>query len=1240
MMNFTTEQQQAIETHDRNVIVVAGAGSGKTRVLVSRYLALLEAHDWDINALVAITFTNKAAQEMRDRVRQQLQERVAASETADQRERWSVLLSTMDSARIATIHSLCAGILRANAAQVGIDPRFRVLEPVESETLLKDVIERIVFQLTESDASEPMLRLFTEYELSDVQDALLALVLAHPNLPEMPRTPPELLAWWHELWARSTRSLIHLLSIGSTVTETLEWLSQTSQPANDKLTNSVHDAMNALTTLRDYQVGDPLESALDPLNAIAALAVGSRGSPKAWGGSEAAEDVRIRLREIKAWAKEMLKVIPPPPDTASDHLAAELIPLWIALIERVQAAYRSLKLNEDLLDFTDLERMSVELLTHDPNVAERYIGTAFKHVLVDEFQDTNTDQWAIIERLTDPTRSSDGEAARLFIVGDPKQSIYAFRGADVRVFDQVRDLLNRLPANQPAAEIPLVKSFRTHQPLVNAFNGIFERLMVRDPHSIIGAYEVEYGKPMTAHRTEPPVNIPPITLLLIDEHERDALSGAYLVKDGGKGLRRISADDKRAWEAAEIAKHLKTLITAQHPIYDRETGTHRPIQYGDVALLFQTMNNVLIYEEALRGQGIDYVTIAGHGYYNRPEVQDVLALLQTLHNIGDDLALATALRSPMFGLSDEALYALRLYHDPRTGKRPRLWDALQVAAEHNTNRYLPDQDRAAVNAAYRIFKALSATAGRVTIFALIRDALAQTGYLATLSALPDGERRRANVEKLLTEALNSGHVTLSAFVPYLRDMSSREFRESEAETDIGQAVQLMTVHASKGLEFPLVVLPDASWIRGYGGKPPLLRLDDHYGLICRVPESPEHAAPDHRSPLPFIYQQIKNIQNRVQEAERKRLLYVAMTRAQDHLLISGWVKGTENAVGWKSNGWLDWLLAVLDLRDEQLDPQIPTRTIQRDWGTFQVHYPVERLHENSLTRDAESNANLWEHDRVQKRLPFDIRAKIPPLVEPLPPMGDRYAYNLSATDIGDLGSAEYDMRSGKRFRQRVDQDAPDRVRTVSNPKVIVPARILGDIVHEALRWWHFPDDENDLTAELTSYAWKHGIVEPQRIASAIGEARSWLRGVQNTSVYHWQNEAQHVFRELPFIYKTDKRVIHGIVDVLLQKADGTWVIVDYKSSTIKGYSGYDEAERANKHLLENHVKRYHLQVGVYAVAVERFLRARGLVVNAQEIKVYIHYLRYKVVTQVTYADWVNAVAQLEKKIGKVLEVDG
>jgi ATP-dependent helicase/nuclease subunit A len=1180
-MKYTPDQARAIDIRDHNLIVIAGAGSGKTRVLVERYLALLDANpDWPLNALVAITFTKKAAEEMRDRVRQGLENRLYAASEPTEIDRWTALFSQIDSARIDTIHGLCADLLRANAAEARLDPDFEVLDEVDAAILLEDTVDTVLVALAASD--DPALELLTEYDSRTLQHTLTDEALLLASLKQ--HSPEEVLDYWRAMWEEEAVRRFD---------DFCRWLdgADTYEPVErDRLGEHWQTCLQAINRIQNSAI---LAERLGACGEIADVDL-RVGSATAWGGKKALRQSKDALKAIREYARDVMRAVGDPPG-GDEERAAQLTPLWVSLIRRVSAAYRQAKTEQSLLDFNDLEQMTSDLLKNR-SVQARYRNAEFRHLLVDEFQDTNDTQWQIIQRLAGTDRQGS-----MFVVGDQKQSIYAFRGADVSVFGQVRDQI----VAAGGKEIPLAISFRTHQPLVTCFNELFARLLVRDPHSPVAAYQVERGGEMAAHRTAPPQDSPPLELLLIDRYQYDD-EGQPIPDEEGK-VKALSADDRRRWEALEIAQRLRAMVESGALVYDKETGENRPVDYGDMALLFRSLRQVTLYEEAFKAVGLPFVTVAGRGYYDRQEVWDLLNLLRALYNPADDLSLAVALRSPLFGLSDDALLALRLPDDGAQSPPGSLWEALT-----NRGESLSPVERERATFARACLDELRAVAGRVTISELLRAALERTGYLAVLSGLPDGPRRRGNVEKLLEIAQTSGKVTLGAFSQYLRDMSEREARESEAVIDVSGAVNIMTVHASKGLEFPVIVLADASWERGSGQRDTVI-WDDQFGLGCKV------YADSGDLVMPFGYRQVAQRQELRDEAERLRLLYVAATRAGDYLLVSGRAQ-QDKEQNWKSSGWLDLLLDALELRHEVQPTE--ERVLDRPWGQVRIYAP------GRWPQEMVSVAAAGEQTGWQIRAPA-VDPMAPPLLAAVASPPETRARHLSATHIADLGGVK---RAGdpleqrqhrERFRRMVLQDAPDFVEEIrSSGERRVTRRQIGEIVHLALQHWQLPD-QPDLHELLYSYAWRQGITDHISCYEAASQAYRLLATFKNSDMYRLIDNARQVYRELPFIYERDGYIIHGIIDVLLQTAGGEWVIVDYKTGRV--------APPVDDETLRQDARRYHLQVGVYADAVREQLGE-----NAR--RVYIHYVRYNRQVHIHEDEWRDTLA--ETLTAHILEVIG
>lgn len=1183
-MEPTREQHDAIHISDKNLIVVAGAGSGKTRVLVERYLQLLEDNpDWRLNALVAITFTREAAFEMRQRLRQELEKRSQESDA----DHWARHLSQLDSARIDTIHGLCAGLLRANAAQAGVDPRFEVLDENASAIMLDDIVQDAL-----ATVEAPLSQLFAHYDSFRIDQALRQLNLINAEYAPAPDDPETLFRQWEREWSDDVFKARDQL-LGCEEFADIETLAPI--PIDDKLSQLIEayrqylmeiaraeDATVAIQLMRDcYSDG----------------AVGNKGSASAWGGTEAKKLAADSVRDIRARIKDTLEEIGDPPGNL-DRATAALLPLWHQLLQQVKMAYRERKWESAQLDFDDLERLAAELLQND-EVQERYRQAEFRHLLVDEFQDTNAAQWRIISALADLQQGGS-----LFVVGDPKQSIYQFRGADVSVFNTVRDQI----ANRESGRVlQLSTSFRSHRPLVGQFNTLFRELLVRDESSPVKQYEVVFDKPMQAFRDKAPA-LPAITLQLLDSEtlDDDERSGAR------SGRRRSRADSVREWEAYEISEHINRMVKEKRPVYDKAKRETRPMQYRDVAVLFQSMTKLPLYEEVFKSQGIPFLAVAGRGYFDRQEVWDLLDLLRFLHNPADSLALATVLRSPIFAFSDDLLFALRLPRAEDADSPTPLWRALHIAAEQPLAG-VTEADLPLMSQALDMLGELLRLAGRVTIAELLRRALTLTNYQAILTGLPDGDRRRGNIEKLLELAEDSGKITLGKFSQYLADLSAREAREGEVPLEPGDAVRLMTVHASKGLEFPLAVLADASWERGNWGAP-TLHVDPQFGLSCSV-----YSAESNEYENGFAHRRNTKLQALKEAAEHKRLLYVAATRAQDYLLISGAVKQKTDG-GLNARGWLKFLLPVLGINDAPCEPD---ESRQFAGYPLRIRMPPAPPPPERLRPPAGAAATSWDYDADSDKHP----PLMPPLIKSLPSASGLGPRHITATQIAHLGAYRHENNAEERrhlagsFRDIVSTGmSEDDYEMTFAPRRNWEKRI-GRILHEVLRFAEFSADAPVSDQMIRAIAWENGLTSSAALPPAIREIRTMLREYKDSETLRWIDNARAadrpVFTELPFMLRAEARVIHGVMDVLLRRSDDEWVIIDYKTNQV--------AEGA----FAEHAKRFRLQLGVYAAAAKEQL---GLAVPPLA---FIHYLRGSQMIELSSEDCQRELNRLESTIGEL-----
>lgn len=1159
-MQFTLEQQAAINTIDRNVIVTAGAGSGKTSVLVTRFMHLLEQNpDWNLLNIVAITFTEKAAREMRERIRHAIRAKISSADISEQeRQRWQSLENQLDSARISTIHGLCSRILRANPVEASLDPRFEVLDEVDAATLQDDVIEFAMG--TAVDSGETWTELLPLYEVRNVRRILKGFI-GLGWLDDVLQEDFDGAALWSR-WASLQQEINEQAMLD--VLNDRDFLDalnaiQGPFPAGDKLSDICRGVEQQCATLN----GGNLDEAVAAINKLASEIKVNVGSKDSWGGKDILDAVKADLKRVREKAQDVQKRLYPPL-TDVDEVALEYCGYWRDAILSVRQMYQQTKADRQALDFDDLEQKTMQLLRDYRAVSERYNHPEygeFKHIMVDEFQDTNDAQRQIVYALCGIDAYS-AQPGKLFVVGDPKQSIYAFRGADVSVFQRVREEIIAASGER----VNLSRSFRTHDRLVQSFNRIFEAIMRRE-NDLARDYSVEF-EAMDAHRPTEFLDLPPVHMIVIRKPEDVEMDTA----------------ERRRWEAIEIGRHIKNMVDNEMPVYNKREGIYRPVTYDDVAILFRAMTNVNLYEDAFQQMGIPYLTVAGRGYFDQQEIYDLRNLLRALHNPADDLALASALRSPLFNFSDDLLLALRLRTNKQADRYPMsLWTALFWQNEPLPHWVdLPAGELEKIAFARDVLDVMHAMAGRVTIGELLNQALDLTGFEATLISLENGIRRRANVLKFLDVARDSQRVSLGSFNAYLADLVAAQAREGEAPLEPEGTVTLMTVHKSKGLEFPVIVLADASY-SGRNITDPVM-LTAEFGIAPNTPAMEEEK--------PFIYELSRQFRADQEYAESKRLFYVGATRAQDSLIISG-----QQNSRWKGS-WLYWLLEELEIDDT--------------WPDVSIHEPVEIP--DAILRETVSMSGWDMLDAV------DVTPANPVNVAPLLETTPQYIppiRHVSASHLEILGRVKDDgsVLRPEDFRRRVLRGAPPPIKPIvyDVDPTDIPPYITGNIVHRAIQVRL--KREHDVDEILRGYAWDEGLTREDSIEEAVHQARLLLEHYWGSEIHQWLLEADTIRQEIEFVFRKVDYLIHGVIDTLIYH-EGRWKVIDYKT------------DMTTPQFVSKAARRYLYQMGAYAEAVYEMM--------GEIPEVHLYFLRPQVRYPIPESDWRQAIDTLNFEIDELL----
>ena len=866
------EQAAAAYEINKHVSVTAGPGSGKTTVLVERYVHILREHSLSIDQIVAITFTNRAANEMHERLRSELNHMLRIADE-EERRRWLNYKRTLDGAVITTIHGFCARMLREFPIEARVDPQFLLLDEHRAAMMLELIVEEVLSEFISNGHAEisrltlgvgrgrlaaALAQLYREARGQglSLEDLAIATGRVHATEEDHARALEEL-----------ERMMAEFLGVRRTtktaMTNQAEVLAAWTEA--QKLLKSIPSHEN----LADY----------------CRLVEGFRANrPQA--RPPVADHVKA-LDEL-VWGKELQGRVP---QVCLDLFARQYALEMVNLLLRVDQRLNEEKQKISALDFDDLELRTLSLLER-PEVIAR-TSERYRFFLVDEFQDTNAVQRVLLERLA---LAKGRRPANLFIVGDRKQSIYGFRGADVDVFREMTATL--LAAG--GEEKPLQLNFRSHPPLIEFFNHLFARLF-QVPDDVpaseyknldqLGYVKHEKSEPQRELRDEGPL----VELMITTK--------ASLEDDPR------AEQDSRVLDAQQIARRIITF-----------TRGPNAIKYGDIALLFRAMTQVQIYESVFRRANIPYQTVLGRGFYEREEITDLIQLLRFLDNKTDEIALAAVLRSPLCGLSDNALLALRCAPtleevdntDPSRGftATRKLYTALRHHAEI---AFISDEEHELLDRASKLISELVDRRHHYPIQELLRFAVAESEYMTVVAANFDGAQRLANVERLFTLAArfeSSGTHLIRDFVRYVKEFEAIGSRESEGQIDqAADAVRLMTIHQAKGLEFPIVVIPDLQRLSRVATDNWVL-LDRHQGLTLKVPDGRGNLVAG------CTYSNFEKRHAWREQFESMRLLYVAASRAEDRLILSG-VTDEIATLGSKNDSWLKWIWQSLDLQDRR-----------------------------------------------------------------------------------------------------------------------------------------------------------------------------------------------------------------------------------------------------------------------------------------------------------------------------------
>jgi len=871
MSNLTRTQQKALAL-DKHVSVTAGAGSGKTKILIERFLKIVLDDHKKIHRILAITFTNKAAGEMRGRLSSEINNLLEIETGQTARQKLLYIRDRLNSAAVSTIHSFCAKILREFPLECGLSPDINELDELQNIVLKQQAVEKTFSKINSLAAEEIRVEwvpLFKTLGSSRVKNMLI-VALGSPYsmdriLEQFKNTSAEsYLQFLNDKWLELIKVSLPPVDFDSFAGQVRSIL-KNDNTADKKekalqIQKILENYLSVLgkeenTELEHFAAFVKLTAALTTNDGTAYKNLAHLGTKKSWS-SESGEILTALNGDCSVYSAALAELNIGLPAGEIDRIWFELFERFLELYKKTRNIYRQLKADSAGIDFEDLQLLTLKLLSENDAVRSEIVSR-YDYIMVDEFQDTNELQWEIIRRLA-AENDSLGQN-NLFVVGDPKQSIYGFRDADIRVFQSVRKQFAEAAGETAEEEydgnVVFEDSFR-FLPRLNSFiNFQFSHTLQQ---SAGNPFEISY-QPLNAKRDVPDSGW--AGLALLDENETDY-----------------------------IAETITVLIKEGRPcfVFQDDEEVERPVQYGDIAILLRSRNNLLDIEQSLRRLNIPYKTAGGTGFWQRQEIFDFYHLLRFLNNPDDDFALIGVLRSRMIMLSDALLYFLA------KEEGPHYLDKIRQAQDSSN---FSEEEKTELHDLHQLLHKWVSCRDRMTLSALLDMILDDIQLKTQLMSQINGEQLAANAAKLIESAQffdESGPGGLQEFISRTDDLIEMEMREGEAQINLEDSgtVKIMTIHAAKGLQFPVVFVP---FINSQVKKSRTVMLDSDLGMAVKMKNN------DH-----LLYRLLRSRMLQKESAEAKRLFYVAATRASNYLFISACAE--EGKI--KNGTALSWMIDV------------------------------------------------------------------------------------------------------------------------------------------------------------------------------------------------------------------------------------------------------------------------------------------------------------------------------------------
>lgn len=1229
-LTFTDDQWKAIWASGKDILVSAAAGSGKTKVLITRMIekVINEQDRMDIDELLVVTFTNAAAAEMRHRMGEALEEAIALNPDSVHLRRQ---LNLLNKAQISTLHSFCQNVVRQYAYLLDIDPGFRVADSTEAALLRDDTIGHVLEEAYSAEDPEAVYRLVDSFT-SDRDDRSIETLIS--RLYDYSRVHPEPEKWLQLI------PLQYEIEDSKTIDD-LEFIS----PLKTTIRHTLEEAAALTTDLRRIaqmpEGPSPLEATAETDllwidEAIRRITIGTWeetyeffGTLK-WARAGAikkdscdeelatrAKGIRDKVKKIVNDLSEAYFIRTPSRLLAEIKLMEPVMHTLIQLVIDFGKRFEKSKIERGIVDFSDLEHYALRILSVEkdgelvPSEIALDYQNRFKEVLVDEYQDTNVLQETIVGFV----KKGSVENGNLFMVGDVKQSIYGFRLAEPQLFlGKYNDFTET--GEDTGLKIDLNANFRSRTEVLDATNFIFSQIMGLRVGDIDydDAAALKYG-------AKYPEKDMPAQLTVLYEDDEDDLDESEIELDG-ETLKSSQA------EARYMINKIQNLMDSGAEVTDAFTDKRRPLEYRDIVILMRSMTWSGEIVEEFKLAGIPIYANLSKGYFEAIEVMIVLNTLRVIDNPYQDIPLASVLRSPFIGMTENELAGIRL-----AAKNEPFYEALKRFIATEGSGIEPETQKK-LQKFFIHFEEWRNLARRGSLSDLIWQVYTDTYYYEMVGAMPNGKQRQANLRALHDRAIEYEKTSFRGLFRFLRFVDRMRKRgddlgEARSLTETENVVRLMTIHSSKGLEFPYV------FIAGMGRKfnkmdfNEAYLFDQHFGLAVKAVD------PDNRityTSLPFLA--MKEKKELEMRAEEMRILYVAMTRAKEHLELIASVKDIEREIGnWQDAQLIDPLLMLPEYTRSRANSYLdwigPALARHTDFGKFDilqggqfVEHPstwqidalpfssvVNVLRIEELDEQSDSDENVLPDESMNRSLSSEKKEELKALV------AHRFdwTYDYTASTLKRSKQTVSELKRLAILEQQVDGDSfmdvslnePDKPTEVSTAylhsrpafmqvRALSPAEI-GTAMHTIMQ--HIDITTTQKEADVKELLVT--LVERQLLTSEEAKVINVNSVVQfyKTDIARRLMESEKVFRELPFTYAHendgDYQIMQGIADCLFKEDDG-WVLLDYKTDRVR--NRFESPAEADKEM-EN---QYEIQLNLYKRSIEAILK-----INIKEMVLYL-----------------------------------